>query len=340
MLDLIYQSGAVRFEVDRCLAQRSAIEAGKVEFHGVTHGHYPGILIPEDVLPGVNSMGYLDVVGEQDWGIEAHRNEGIEICLQATGTAVLIVDGARHVMSPGTLSVTRPWQLHQLGDPHLGPGRFHWIIIDVGVRRPNLPWQWPDWCVLTREDLGELTRALRGNEHPVWPADADIQRTFKKLGECVAADDPVHQVSHMRVALNQLLLSLLELLQCQRLVVDQHLTSRRRTVELFLQELRRSPFMQTTMWTLESMAEHCGMGRSTFSHYCHELTNRSPIDYLNHCRLEHAAERLTGEPGVPITTIALEAGFNSSQYFSRRFKARFGRTPMAWRAEPPYIAET
>ncbi|TWU31419.1 hypothetical protein [Novipirellula artificiosorum] len=102
MSDLIYRSGGDRFSVDRCLPQRSAIEANKVGFHGLSHGHYPGTLIPGDMLPGIASMGFFDVADEQDWGMEEHRNEGIEICLQETGMSDLTVDGVRHRMPPGT----------------------------------------------------------------------------------------------------------------------------------------------------------------------------------------------------------------------------------------------
>jgi AraC family L-rhamnose operon regulatory protein RhaS len=331
MSELIYKSVGGRFAVDRCLPQRSAIDAGKVGFRGLSHGHYPGTLIPEEMLPGIASMGFFDVAEEQDWGMEEHRNEGIEICLQETGESDLIVVGVRHRMPPGTLSISRPWQLHQMGAPHLGPGRIHWIIIDVGVRRPNQPWTWPDWCVLTDADLRELTSVLRGNEHPVWAAGTEIQQISRKLGTYVAGADPVRLASHLMVALNQLVLSILELLRCQHLVPDRSLTSRCRTVELFVRELRRSPRMQETNWTLDGMAEICGMGRSSFSDYCHELTNASPIDYLNRCRLETAARRLVNEPDASITAIALESGFSSSQYFCRRFKARYGMTPRAWR---------
>ena len=300
-------------------------------FRALSHGHYPGTLIPESVLPGISSMGYFDVRADQDWGIGDHRNEGIEICLQETGRSTLIVDGLRHELVPGTLSVTRPWQLHRLGDPHLGPGRIHWIIIDVGVRRPNQPWKWPAWCILSDTDLRELTKALGGNEHPVWAAGREIPRIFHCLGEWVSDDQPQRHASRILVALNQLCVALLELLRRQQIEIDPELTSRRRTVELFLRELGRNPRMQRAPWTLGDMAGHCGMGRTAFANYCHELTNSTPVEFLNRCRLEQAARRLRDEPAVPVTTIALECGFSSLQYFSRKFSATYGRAPGAWR---------
>ena len=40
------------------------------------------------------------------------------------------------------------------------------------------------------------------------------------------------------------------------------------------------------------MASHCGMGVTAFSKYCRELVNTGPMEFLNHCRLERAAQQL------------------------------------------------
>ena len=36
------------------------------------------------------------------------------------------------------------------------------------------------------------------------------------------------------------------------------------------------------------MAESCGLGRTTFANYCAEITNVSPMDYLNALRIKRA----------------------------------------------------
>ncbi|MBK1878981.1 helix-turn-helix transcriptional regulator [Pelagicoccus mobilis] len=331
MSDLIYLEQRQSYNIDACLPQISAVNEGKIQMHALTHGNYPGIQLPEPILSGVSSMGFMDAIGNQDWGMTEHRNEGIEICLQESGENTLVVDGKMYPTPAQTLTITRPWQLHRVGDPYLGPGRLHWIILDVGVRRPNQDWDWPDWCILTPEDLAELTQLLRGNEHPVWKADGELIRIFQKLARYTTSDDPEASASRIMVTINQLLIALLELLRSQRIVTNARLSSVARTVELFLSELQRNPEMTSITWTLESMASHCGMGRSAFSKYCYQLQNVSPIDYLNRCRLSHAAKRLKAEPDDSVTTIAFDLGFSSSQYFSRTFKQQFGMTPSAWR---------
>ncbi len=329
--EAIYRAKEQRYAIDACLPQRLAIQAGKVGFHALSHGHYPGTRIAPELLPGVSSIGYFDVIGTQDWGIPPHRNEGIEICYQETGESVLTVDGTVYHSTANTLSLTRPWQLHGLGDPYLKPGRLHWLILDVGVRRPNQSWTLPQWCVLTRADQEELIHRLRGNEHPVWSGSAEIGRVFSKLGKLVDGGEPEQKISRIRINLNQLLSALLDLLRVQNRVPDETLTSRRRVVELFLQELKEDSELLSCPWTLDRLAEHCGMGRTTFSDYCRDLINTTPLKALNRWRLALAADRLRSEPHTSITTIALDAGYSSSQYFARKFQQRYGISPRQWR---------
>ena len=51
-----------------------SIRAGKIEFHAVGRGHYPGARLGARELPGLLSLGYWDARGNQDWGMDFHRN--------------------------------------------------------------------------------------------------------------------------------------------------------------------------------------------------------------------------------------------------------------------------
>jgi AraC family transcriptional regulator len=55
-------------------------------------------------------------------------------------------------------------------------------------------------------------------------------------------------------------------------------------------------------------------------------------DYLRRRRLEVGALRLIAQPRVPVIQVALSVGFGSAEAFARAFKARFGKTPTAWRS--------
>lgn len=327
----IYQTRRTRYEIDRCVPQVRAVAEGKIRFHALSKGHYPGQRMKSTCLPGVNSIGYWDAGEPQDWGLEAHRNEGVEITFLETGVMDFTVDQHHFEVHAGDFTVTRPWQLHQLGRPNIGPGRLHWLILDVGVRRPNQEWRWPAWVTLTPADRAALTRQLRHNETPVWKSSLEIATAFRGSAECIRRWNHPHVESQMVNRLNQLLLGLLDAATQRQTLENPELTSRSRTVKLFLHDLANHATSSGEPWTLGKMAAQCGMGITSFSKYCRELVNTGPVEFLNHCRLDHAARRLKANPKVAVTETAFESGFNSSQYFATSFRRRFRTTPRAYR---------
>jgi len=327
----MYRSHGARYEIDRCGPQRSAIESGKIDFHALTKGHYPGTRVPKNILPGLNNIGFWNAGGAQDWGLDAHRNEGVEIMFLETGAMDFGVDQKEFKLRAGQFTITRPWQLHKLGAPNIGPGRLHWLILDVGVRRPHQDWRWPKWVVLTRPDLAELTRKLRRNEQPVWTATPAIAHTFRELARSVAAWNQPHAISRLAASVNQLLIGILDALTQQQAREDKQLTSHQRSVEIFLHELEQGRVRLDEPWTIGGMAAHCGMGVTAFAKYCRELVNSGPMEFLNRCRLDNAARQLRAGTKQPVTEIALANGFNSSQYFATAFARRFHVNPTAYR---------
>ncbi|MHB8522951.1 MAG: helix-turn-helix transcriptional regulator [Limisphaerales bacterium] len=330
-LEPIYRTRRARLGIDRCEPQLRAIREGKIQLQALTKGHYPGQRMGAAVLPGLASIGFWDAIGRQDWGLDPHRNEGIEIVFLETGSMAFTVDQHRHDLHTGHLTITRPWQLHKLGAPNIGPGRLHWLILDVGVRRPNQEWRWPGWVMLTPGDLGDLTRKLRHNENPIWTGTPSVAEAFRGLARCVTRWPEPHSVSRLVIHLNQLLVGVLDALTEQQTEENPELTSRRHTVELFLRDLEHNPLNPGEPWTLERMAAHCGMGITAFSKYCRQIANTGAVEFLNRSRLASAARQLRETPARSITEVALENGFNSSQYFATSFRHRFRMTPREFR---------
>ena len=326
-----YRARRARYGIDRCTPQNRAIQAGIIDFHALTKGHYPGTPVPQNILPGLNSIGFWDAGGPQNWGLDEHRNEGIEITFLENGRTVFTADGKKFNLRPGHFTITRPWQLHKLGAPNIGPGRLHWLILDVGVRRPHQDWRWPKWVVLAREDLAELTRKLRHNENPVWTATPAIVHCFRELARSVSAWDKPHSVSRLAANLNLLFIGMLDALSEQQAQNNEHLASRQRTVEMFLRDLETGRLDPGEAWTLDKMAAYCSLGITSFSKYCRELVNAGPVEFLNQCRLERAAQQLRDGSASSVTEVALANGFNSSQYFATAFRKHFGMPPKAMR---------
>jgi AraC family L-rhamnose operon regulatory protein RhaS len=82
---------------------------------------------------------------------------------------------------------------------------------------------------------------------------------------------------------------------------------------------------------LAKVAQRCGLGTTQFVRYSRQLTNLTPMQYLNTCRLETAARMLVDLPERSVIDVALDCGFSSSQYFATVFRRQFGCTPRAFR---------
>lgn len=115
----------------------------------------------------MRSIGVWDAPSAQAWGLELHCNEGIEFTHLEKGKTAFEADGKQWMLRKGHLPITRPWQFHRVGAPHVGACRLTWLILDVNVRRPNQTWQWPTWLVCCPGELQKLTRLLSLNAQPV-----------------------------------------------------------------------------------------------------------------------------------------------------------------------------
>ncbi|MCX7424157.1 MAG: AraC family transcriptional regulator [Planctomycetia bacterium] len=329
----IYREQDQTYRADTCESVKAAMKSGSIELWAFRRGTYPGTPLARGALPGVASLGYWDVPHDQDWGLPWHRNEGIELTFLETGRLGFAVAGQEFMLRPDDLTITRPWQPHRVGNPTVSPSRLHFLILDVGVRQPHQRWNWPGWLVLTKTDRQRLTDVLRHNEQAVWHAGGEIRRAFERIGRAVRTDRSGSNISRLAAYLNELFVLLLDMFHDQRVVLNESLSSTVRTVELFLNELRDNRANLAQPWSVPEMARQCGLGTTHFIHHCKQVTNVTPAQYLNQCRIETAAKLLVDEPALSVTDVALACGYSSSQYFAAVFRAHLGATPRAYRED-------
>ena len=141
-----------------------------------------------------------------------------------------------------------------------------------------------------------MTDVLRHNEQAVWRAGGEIRRAFERIGRAVRTDRDGSNVSRLTAYLNELFVLLLDMFHDQRVVLNASLSSTVRTVELFLNELRENAANSAQPWSVPEMARQCGLGATHFIHHCKQVTNMTPAQYLNQCRIETAAKLLVDEP--------------------------------------------
>ncbi len=318
------------YHADTCEPLKAASDRGALHLAALGRGSYPGTRLPRNDLREILMTGCWNAAADQQWGLDWHCNEGLEIGYLSAGRLPFGVEQRSYQLKPGDLTITRPWQRHRVGNPRVPACHYSWLILDVGMRRPNQPWNWPNWLLFPKTSLKRLTNLMRQNEQPVWHSNREIGRCFERLDETATLGCGDSNRTRLKILINELIVLLAELLESRNPRLDGSLTGSERTVRLFLDNLHRR---LDEPWTLESMAAACGLGRTHFASYCRKLYNVPPMEHLARLRLHAAARALSAHPDASITEIAFRCGFQSSQYFARVFRERLGRSPSEYRRD-------
>jgi AraC-like DNA-binding protein len=78
--------------------------------------------------------------------------------------------------------------------------------------------------------------------------------------------------------------------------------------------------------TLEQLSAAVNMSPKYFCRFFSSMTHRTPIDYLNYHRIEHASYQLA-TTDTSVTEVAYNCGFNDLSYFIKTYKKYKGTTP-------------
>lgn len=82
--------------------------------------------------------------------------------------------------------------------------------------------------------------------------------------------------------------------------------------------------------SLQTLSEICFMSPNYFCHYFKQEIGKTPIAFINECRIEKACELLS-QSNLPVSQIALSVGFDNFSYFIRKFRQYKGVSPGKYR---------
>jgi AraC-like DNA-binding protein len=85
-------------------------------------------------------------------------------------------------------------------------------------------------------------------------------------------------------------------------------------------------------WKLDDLIKIARMSRSNLMRVFREATGIAPIEYLLRLRIQKAM-KLLRSTHLSVTEIALQTGFNDSNYFTRQFRKAAGCPPAKYRKE-------
>lgn len=318
-------------ESDNCSSLSEAALRGEVQFEARSRRSYPGVALDPSELPGLSTVGYWNAVGQQNWGLPMHRNEGIEICYLLKGETSFATDSEEHTLRAGDITITRPWQRHRLGNPYIRPCQLFWVILDVETSTARPTWEFPDWICPDAKSRRELLRVFRKNQCcQINDLDHELKGEIQRACDRVADASPL-AIAKLASLINLLLLGIADQLKKgihpsvnDPLGFDQ-------TIRQFFHGLEASSEKAAEPWSVGEIAYTCRVGKSYLTASCRRLFNAPPAEQVNRIRLNHARELLLQHPAALITDIAFTVGFNTSQYFANRFKKQFGCTPAQYR---------
>ncbi|MEX0776343.1 MAG: AraC family transcriptional regulator [Phycisphaeraceae bacterium] len=258
--------------------------------------------------------------------LPTHCNAGLEVVLIKAGKLRWHVEGRMETVPPGSVFFTLPRQAHG-GVTDLEPGcQLHFAVIRArqSGRGPEgrlvFPSHWP-WSQRTR---AEMDRVLRSAPRHCWPANERLAWLVPQLVAEYEHPDPAFAAATRLSSPQTDALAMLLLLELARCVAQERarpsLSPAHLRVEHFLQTLEARA---DEPWSLPRMAGACGLARSRFAAIVKHLTGDTPSLALNRARIGRA-QHLLASTAHPITRIALDCGFSSSQYFAGVFRAYTG----------------
>jgi len=88
----VFLSSNETHHADRCEPLRRAVRHGEVRLAAFARRGYPGRPMPAAALPELSTVGFWDATGPQNWGLDWHRNEGIELTYLSRGRTRFLLE--------------------------------------------------------------------------------------------------------------------------------------------------------------------------------------------------------------------------------------------------------
>lgn len=268
------------------------------------------------------NLGWCDFREARLDGLLSHSHVGAyELCFIKRGEASWVAEGQKFTLSPGTLYMTWPDEVHGGEDDAMQKCEIYWVIFRLDPDRGSHGMS----PVATRV----LMEHLENLEGRLAQGPIQTEGYFREMLVALEDGGPLGQAR----AAAALVLLLGVWLQAHRDGVRVSGTRRWMTAAI-----RRS-----VTWCRErvesgepvdvgAMAEVAGLRPSQFRVRFRRETGFAPSDLAVRLRMQRA-RLLLASGGHSITEVAHALGFLSSQHFATAFKTHFGLSPRAWRQQ-------
>lgn len=256
-----------------------------------------------------------------------HRNGGLEIHYIAQGHLHWEIEGRPFLVPPHSVFFTFPWEKHG-SCVDFEPGHFfHFVVFRMknpGQKSPK-KLHLADGFGLSQKEQAEIFSKLLSVRNRCFAASTDFRWVMARLTRELTQPGMLARTNVIALS-RAVLCELVKNIRSTEARNQKNPLSQPRVLQ-FADELR---IRCAEPWTLSSMAAACRLKRTQFEMLTKEVTGDTPSRLLNRFRVRQAQLPLKNGSRT-ITEIAFNAGFGSSQYFSRIFKNLVGVTPSQYR---------
>jgi AraC-like DNA-binding protein len=243
-----------------------------------------------------------------------HRHRGmIEICYLHRGNQHYELEGRRYDLRGGDVLVTMPGEWHSTGPDPENRGVLYWLILQPSTTGRC-------FLGLSQRDSATLTRALRQLPSRHFRAPRGCHAVLEAMLTGATTGDTLEAIAR-RSTLVALLLDLIRASRGRAIRGSEEWLAP--VLRLMHEQLDRNR-------QVPEFAEVAGLSVSHFKTRFRDATGTAPAEYFLGLRIEEAKRRLR-DTAQPVTRIAMDLGFGSSQSFATAFHRLVGCPPTVYR---------
>lgn len=245
---------------------------------------------------------------------DQHAHRCHEICYVMRGRGERRGAGGAAEVGPGDVVIVPPGEDHGARADRRDP--YHYFALGL------------DASLLGEDGLDVLDRRLVRNAAG---AEGIFRRMLAEFDRCEEGDERARRLTLAMI--KALLVELLVFIGRRDRLADAAPGS-------FSRPPSRPEFQELARWlrtrlaappALAEMAARCRLTPAHFTTAFRRDVGVPPMSYLATLRVDAAARRLIDDRRRPVTAVALDLGFASSQHFAQVFRRVAGCTPSAWR---------
>lgn len=264
-------------------------------------------------LPGARVLGRYRYTHPHP-PLPPHRHPRmIEICYLHRGLQRYEIAGSEYELHGGDMLVTLPGELHSTGPDNENRGVLYWLILDVPTAKDRL-------LGLSPAESRALVQKLLSVPARHFRAPANCRSRLEELFVNATRHDILQNI-HCRCHLIEFLL------QVGKASRKRCLTGSDGWLEPVLSRMRLG---LADNLQVADFAGTAGMSASHFKARFRESTGAGPAEYYLELRIAEAILRIR-KTDLPITRIAMDLGFGSSQSFATSFRRITGVSPSQMR---------